>query len=153
MTGPSAQPSERKEASQAAVRILGAWERVATEMYGNRLININVHCRDALWIKSYGQSFLDLADALQLKKDYSVPFVGIGARDTPGGHVLVCFETGAGMHLVCNEELAVPGSKRPFNRIICGAGGTFKAVKEVERTSSYSASTAAAHTNITSRPL
>ncbi len=48
-------------------------------MYGNGLININVHYRDALGIKSYGQSFLDLADALQLEKDYGVPFVGIGA--------------------------------------------------------------------------
>ena len=42
-------------------------------MYGNGLININVYCRDALGIKSYGQSFLDLADALQLEKDYGVP--------------------------------------------------------------------------------
>ena len=66
VTGASTQPSERKEASQAAVRILGAWKRVAREMYGNILININVHCRDALGIKSNGQSFLDLADALQL---------------------------------------------------------------------------------------
>ena len=70
-------------------------------MYGNGLININVHCRDALGIKRYGQSFLNLADALQLEKDYGVPFVGIGARETPGGHGLVCLYTGAGMHLVC----------------------------------------------------
>ncbi len=73
VTGASAQLSERKEASQAAVRILGAWKRVAPEMYGNGLININVHCMDALGIKSYGQSFLNLADALQLEKDYGVP--------------------------------------------------------------------------------
>ena len=42
--------SERKEASQAVVRILGAWKRVTPEMYGNGLININVHCRDTLRI-------------------------------------------------------------------------------------------------------
>ena len=44
----------------------------------------------------------------------------------------MCLDTGAGMHLVCNEEFAIPGSKRPSNRIIYGAGGTFKAVEEVE---------------------
>ena len=32
VTGASAQPSECKEASQAAVRILGAWKRVAPEI-------------------------------------------------------------------------------------------------------------------------
>ena len=58
LTGASAQPTERKEASHATLRILGVWKRVAPEMYGNWLININVDSRDALGMKSYGQSFL-----------------------------------------------------------------------------------------------
>jgi hypothetical protein len=91
-------------------------------MYGTGLIKINARCRDVLELKGYGQFFLELAAAQQLEKNYGVPFVGIGARDAPGGQGLLCLDSGAGVHLVCNEEFAAPGSKRPTNRVICGAG-------------------------------
>ena len=101
-------------------------------MYGIGLIKINTNCRDVLGIKGYGQSFLELAAVQQLKKNYGIPFVGIGARDAPGGHGLVCLDSDAGVHLMCNEEFAVPSSKRPTNRVICGVGGNFKAAEEVD---------------------
>ncbi len=91
-------------------------------MYCAGLVKINNHCRDVFGIKGYGQSFLELAEAQQLDKNYGIPFVGISARDGPGEHGLVCLDSGAGVYLVCNKELAVPGSKRPTNRVICEAG-------------------------------
>ena len=154
LQGAAAQPDASTTASPGAVRLLGICKYFAPEMYGAGLIDINVHCRDVLGIKEYGQSFLEYDAAQELENNYGVPFVGIGARDSLDGHGLVCPDSGAGVHLVCNEQFAIrrPGQQTTHQQGHMRRGGQPQEAARRWTTSSHSTLTAAARSSTTSPP-